>query len=445
MENALDSTLPLLQDAHMNGKVVLLRVDHNVVKGGKIEDPYRIDQTIGTIFNIVERGGRPILMTHVGRPRNKKDGTIRIDDSTSVEPIADYLEHKLHSTIHVPRFSAENESGIAHIDTSINLAVRQLRRREIGAIYLPNTRWFRGEEGGGIEREQLTLQLAGLADVFVNDAFGSWQPHASTVDITAALPSFTGYLMQRELHNLSHVLAPERPFLSVVAGAKFNTKIGPLYEIYRKVDNLILGGVIYNTYLAAKYGLSIKGIEKEDIKEARPLVDMDRDAKKIIELPCVYESDTMEGKVEGKYRKRSLADVRPGMELGYILDVAAESFDDETVSKVIGDARTIFVNAVMGYTPYFTEGSAAMDRKIDRNTEARKLYGGGDTLKEFKDLCPGLYLSVLDNSQYYFFTGGGTVLKAIEEGTPYGLDPVKALMRNGGKDPSHSKRKRKGA
>ncbi|MCK9274896.1 MAG: phosphoglycerate kinase [Syntrophales bacterium] len=443
MNNSLDPDLPLLQHAPVNGKIVLLRVDHNVVKKGKIEDPYRIDQTIGTIFNIVERGGRPVIMTHIGRPR-KKNGTIEIDNSTSVEPLADYLEHKLHSKIHVPRFASDGNRGISHIDTSINLAIRRLRRKEIGAIYLPNSRWFRGEEGEGMERDQFALQLAGLADVFVNDAFGSWQPHASTVDITECLPSFAGYLMQRELQNLSNVLEPDRPFLSVVAGAKFNTKIGPLNEIYKKVDKLILGGVIYNTYLAAKYGLSIKGMEDEEIEAARSLVDMDRDAKKIVELPCVYESDTMEGKIEGKYRKRMVSDFKKGTRLGYILDVAAESFEDKTVSKVIDSARTIFVNAVMGYTPHFTEGSAAMDRKIDHNREAKKLYGGGDTLKEFKDLCPGLYLSVLDDSQYYFFTGGGTVLKAIEESSPYELDPVKALIKNGGKPPFRTKHKRKG-
>jgi phosphoglycerate kinase len=89
----------------------------------------------------------------------------------------------------------------------------------------------------------------------------------------------------------------------------------------------------------------------------------------------------------------------------------------------------------MGYTPYFSEGSAALDSKIDQNAAANKLYGGGDTLQEFKNLCPGLYLSTLDNSKYYFFTGGGTVLKAIEEGTPYGLEAVKALIDNGGKSP----------
>jgi len=85
----------------------------------------------------------------------------------------------------------------------------------------------------------------------------------------------------------------------------------------------------------------------------------------------------------------------------------------------------------MGFTPHFAEGSEALDQTIDMNRDAMKMYGGGDTLQEFKNLCPGLYLAVLDSSQYYFFTGGGTVLKAIEEGTPYGLKPVEILMTNG--------------
>jgi phosphoglycerate kinase len=90
----------------------------------------------------------------------------------------------------------------------------------------------------------------------------------------------------------------------------------------------------------------------------------------------------------------------------------------------------------MGYTPHFFEGSAALDETIDRNGEAMKFYGGGDTLQEFKNLCPGLYLSVLDSDSYYFFTGGGTVLSAIEAGSPYGLKPVRALIDNGGRAPA---------
>ncbi|MEW5733867.1 MAG: phosphoglycerate kinase [Thermodesulfobacteriota bacterium] len=431
----LDPRLPLIQDADLRDKVVLVRVDHNVVKKGVIHDPYRIDATLGTLYNIVERGGRIILATHVGRPYDKKAGKITISDDSSVAPVVDYLERKLHTKFAVPKFPADPVKGITQIDTSINWHIRDLKEHRIGGIYLPNTRWFAGEEAKDGLRESLAVQLAGLADVFVNDAFGSWQPHASTYDVTKYLPSFAGFLMQKELTNLKHVLEPERPFVAIVAGAKYDTKIGPLREIYKKVDRLILGGVIYNTFLCAKYGVKIKGVSESDITAAQDLVAQDRNAGKIVDLPVLVESDVLEGRVEGKYRKINIKDFAPGKSYGYLLDVAAESFDAPGVSDVISGAKTIFVNAVMGFTPHFTEGSEKLDRTIDGNRTAQKLYGGGDTLQEFKNLSPGLYLAAMDSAQYYFFTGGGTVLTAIEEGTPYGLKPVEALMENGGKQP----------
>ena len=233
--------------------------------------------------------------------------------------------------------------------------------------------------------------------------------------------------MQQEIVNLNAVLNPQRPFLAVVAGAKYDTKIKPLYAIYEKIDSLILGGMIYNTFLCAKYGISIAGISEKDISAAQDLVKKDAVHKKIIELPYVVESETMEGKIEGKYRTVSKEDFREGRKYGYILDIDPESFKYPPVEESISHAKTIFVNAVMGYTPHFSAGSEALDRAIDLNRIAVKMYGGGDTLQEFKNLCPGLYLSVLDNMQYYFFTGGGTVLTAIEQGSPYGLKPVQAL------------------
>lgn len=420
--------LPLIQDADLNGKVVLVRFDHNVVKNGEIRDPYRIDRTIGTLFHIVERGGRPIMMTHVGRPRNKKTGAVACRSEEAVEPIAQYIEQKLHTKIHIPRFIADPMKGIIGIDTSINLAIRELRERRYGAIYLPNTRWFQGEESTGALCDGFALQLAGLGDIYVNDAFGSWQPHASTYNITHYLPSYAGFLMQQELLNLNRVLNPERPFLAVVAGAKYDTKIGPLSAIYDKVDHLILGGVIYNTYLCAKYGVHMQGVLDEDIRLAQELVMKDQKQNKIIELPYIVESDTLGEKQEGKYRTISVRDVTAGNTYGYVLDIDPASFEDGAVASTIANARTIFVNAVMGLTPYFSAGSQALDHTIDKNRTAMKMYGGGDTLQEFKDLCPGLYLSVMDNASYYFFTGGGTVLTAIEQGSPYGLKPVQALI-----------------
>ncbi|HAM51158.1 MAG TPA: phosphoglycerate kinase [Nitrospiraceae bacterium] len=428
--NTLHPGLPLIQDADLNGKVVLVRFDHNVVKKGEIRDPFRIDRTVGTLFNIVERGGRPILMTHVGRPKDKKTGKVLCRSDESVEPIVQYLEQKLHARFHIPKFLADPDKGIVGIDTSINLAIRELRRKKICGIYLPNTRWFQGEEGAGELSKNFALQLAGLADLYVNDAFGSWQPHASTYEITHFLPSYAGFLMQQEISNLGRVLDPKGPFLAVVAGAKYDTKIRPLYAIYEKVDRLILGGVIYNTFLCAKYGVRIKGVLEDDITLARELVEKDKVRRKIIELPDIVESDTPEGRIEGKYRTVSVRDFKPGNSYGYVLDIDPRSFEDSVVAETIRTAKTIFVNAVMGYTPHFTAGSQALDHTIDSNSGAMKMYGGGDTLQEFKSLCPGLYLSVIDNSNYYFFTGGGTVLTAIEQGSPYGLKPLLALVES---------------
>jgi len=308
----------------------------------------------------------------------------------------------------------------------------------VGGIYLPSSRWFVGEEAPANSevRQRFARQMAGLADVFVNDAFGSWQAHASTLDITRHLPSYAGFLMQKELANLERIMNPERPFVAVVAGSKYDTKIGPLKEIYKRVDHLILGGVIYNTFLCAKYGIHVAGVGESDIEAARDLVRQDEKDQKIVELPLVVESDTMEGRVPGRYRTRAVKDFREGQEYGYFLDIPPEAFDAPGVQETIQGARTIFVNAVMGFTPHFVGGSAKLDQTIDRNSRAQKFYGGGDTLQEFKDLSPGLYLAAMDNARYYFFTGGGAVLNAIEEGTPFGMEPVKALLENQGRIPA---------
>lgn len=420
----------LLQDADLRGKTVLVRVDHNVVKKGIIHDPYRIDATIGTLFYIIPKGGKIILMTHVGRPKDKKTGDIKISFESSVQPIVDYIQSKLHITLGVPDFHQYETKGYIGIETSINHMIKDLKEDKIDGIYLPNTRWFSGEEAKGEECDRFAYQLAGLADIFVNDAFGSWQAHASTVNVTKYLPSYAGFLMQKELQNLDRIYKPERPFVAVVAGAKFDTKIDSLNALLKVADQLVLGGVIYNAYLCAKYGFEIKGIEAEDMEHAKAFVEFAKQYPgKMIELPYIIESDIMEGKVEGKNRKMDIREIKPGTKLNYVLDVAKESFLEKSVLDVFHNAKTIFVNAVMGYTPFFNEGTIALDEMIDKNLEAVKLYGGGDTMQELKRLLPGLYIVALDNPKYYIFTGGGAVLKAIQEGTYQGLEPVKALCK----------------
>ena len=422
--------IPLIQDADLKDKIVLVRVDHNVVKEGVIHDPYRIDATIGTLYHINARGGKVILMTHVGRPKDKKTGDIDISDDTSVQPIVDYLQKKLHITMKIPEFYRDEKRGYIGIETSINHLIRELKENRIDGIYLPNTRWFEGEEAESETSDRLALQLAGLADIFVNDAFGSWQPHASTVRVNRYLPSYAGFLMQKEIENLERIFHPEYPFVAVVAGSKFDTKIDSLYALIEKADFLVLGGVIYNAYLCARYGMEIKGISQEDLKHAKKFVAFTKQyPEKLVELPYIVESDLLDGKIEGKYRIHHIHNLKKGTKLNYVLDVAAESFQDEKVNKVFRSAKSIFVNAVMGFTPHFNEGTIALDQLIDENIEAVKLYGGGDTMQELKRLLPGLYIVALDSPKYYIFTGGGAVLKAIQESTTLGLAPVRALVK----------------
>ncbi|MCP5105501.1 MAG: phosphoglycerate kinase [bacterium] len=421
--------LPLIQDADLKGKTVLVRVDHNVVKKGVIHDPYRIDATLGTLYYINAKGGKIILMTHVGRPRDKKTGRIDISDDTSVQPIVDYIQSKLHIQLKIPEFYEHENMGYLGIETSVNHLIRDLKNSDIDGIYLPNTRWFSGEESKGKEGERFAHQLAGLADIFVNDAFGSWQPHASTTLVTKYLPSYAGYLMQKEIANLDRIYRPSRPFVAVVAGAKFDTKIDSLYALVKKSDSLVLGGVIYNAYLCAKYGFKIKGVSEEDIELAGKFVEFTQNYPgKVVELPVIVESDTLDGKFENKHRVHNIHELKSGTQLNYILDIAPESFEETAVRDIFMKARMIFVNAVMGFTPHFNEGTIALDQLIDRNIEAVKLYGGGDTMQELKRLLPGLYIVALDHPKYYIFTGGGAVLKAIQEGSTAGLEPVRTLL-----------------
>jgi phosphoglycerate kinase len=423
--------LPRIQDADLKGKIVLVRVDHNVVKNGEIHDPYRIDATMATLFHIAAKGGKMILMSHVGRPRNKETGEINISENSSIQAVVDYLQKKLSISLKIPGFYRSGKHGYIGIETSINHLIRDLASDRIDGIYLPNTRWFNGEEDKGEAGKRFAYQLAGLADVFINDAFGSWQAHASTVGPGKYLPSYAGLLMQSEIKNLNKVLKPLRPFAAVVAGAKFDTKIASLSALLQKADHLILGGVIYNAYLCAKYGYEINGINKSDLESAKAFVQYsEKYPDKILELPYIIEADSLGPKEEGKWRVRDIQSMKAGTKLNYVLDIAPESFQIDKVKQIFMGASTIFVNAVMGYAPYYAQGTVALDELIDENKNAIKLYGGGDTLQELKKLLPGLYIVALDSPGYGIFTGGGAVLKAIQEGSPYGLEPVRALIDN---------------
>lgn len=424
--------IPIIQDADLKDKIVLVRVDHNVAKKHVIKDPFRIDRTFGTLFHILSKGGKLILCSHVGRPRDKKTGKINMDSKYNVKPIVDYMKQKLYTDFVVPDFKEDHENGgFIGIDTSINLLIRKLRKGHIDGIYLPNLRWFKGEESGGLDSEKFGGQLAGLADVFVNDAFGSWQPHTSTMNVTHFLPSYAGYLMQQEIENIEAIFHPEKPIIAIIAGSKFDTKIGPLHSLLQKVDYLMMGGVIYNAYLSVKYNIKIKGIHEDDLEIAKDFLKIAQEYKgKLIEPDYIVEADSLDARTPNNHRMIKVSDLKPGTELNYVVDVGAKSYENENIRKVLSKSKTIFVNAVMGFMPYYYEGTKELYKIIGNNKLASKLFGGGDTLQEFRTLLPGQYINAVDNPTYYFFSGGGTILKAIHEGTVKGLDPIKALIRN---------------
>jgi phosphoglycerate kinase len=424
--------IPSMMDADLKGKIVIVRMDHNVVKKAKIKDPMRIEATIPTLLHIFKMGGLPILMSHVGRPYDKQSGKITISELEAVDPIVDYLDQKLALKGLIPALTATDSYGITDLSPMAE-AVAKLKNGDCDYIYLPNTRWFKGEEAKDASADAFAANLASYADIYINDAFGSWQPHASTYHITKCLPSYAGLLMLKELSNLNKVFEPKRPLLAVVAGSKFDTKIGPLSALIEIADHLVLGGVLYNAYLAAKYGFKISGLTEEDVAMAAKFIaDSGDNINKIVELPFIVQCDSIEERKDDNwdiYKIEDMGDWATQSEIGYILDAAEESFRLQQVQDVFKQAGTIFVNAVMGYTALFPEGTMAMYRLIDENHSAVKLFGGGDTIQDYKTYLPGLFASAQNDPKYYFFTGGGAILDAIQSRSAYGMKPVQALIK----------------
>jgi len=428
--------IPLITDASLSGKLVLIRSDHNVVKKGKIKDPFKIERSRKTIDYVLKNGGYPIIMSHFGRPRNKKTGKMTILPEENAGPVIKYIGDKWGLKAKLVEVDTTNASdaGIEGLPQSVNQTIQDLRDGKIQAIYLPNTRWFRGEENTGEPRDRLARELAGLVGedgIYVYDAFGSWQPHASTFDVMKHIPSYTGFLVQEEVEKLALVTNPKKPFLAVVAGKKIDTKIGPIRILRGLADYLILGGLPYNALLCAKYGVSINGVGKEELATARQLLKEDQGQDRILFPRYVVESDVEDGREKGGFREIDVTTLKKGQKLNFIYDVAMKSFEDERIREAIEKAGTIFVNAVMGYDKVgYEDGTRALLELMAANTHANQFFGGGDTLGTLQKLTPKFHERALKDDKITLFTGGGTILKSIEEGGPYKLPTIKALIEN---------------
>lgn len=388
--------------ADVKGKRVLVRADLNVpVKDGKVTDATRLERLAPCIRDIAGRGGRVVLMSHFGRPKGAPD------PAYTLRPVAEKLAAVLGSPV---RFidsciGAETEAAVGTMQPG-DVAV------------LENLRFHKGEEKNDPE---FAKALARLGDIFVGEAFSSsHRAHASVEAITHLLPSYAGPLMQAEIEALTTALvAPKRPTAAVVGGAKVSTKIPILTNLTAKVDKLIIGGGMANTFLLAQ-GIGIgKSLAEPDLTgTARQIMDAARAAGCEILLP-------VDGVVAREFKEgaaSSAVDISAVPADGMILDIGPKSIAH--LESVLDGCHTLLWNGPMGAFEIapFGEGTFRLARRAAELTKAGKMVsvaGGGDTVA-------ALNAAGVTDDFSYVSTAGGAFLEWLEGRE---LPGVVALMR----------------
>jgi phosphoglycerate kinase len=390
-------TYKTLDDLDISGKRVLTRVDLNVpVRDGVVTDDTRLTALAPTVRDIMAKGGRPILLSHFGRPKG------RVVPSMSLRVV----QARLTEILDTPILFVDDCRG--------ELAQNASRNLPAGHVMLcENTRFHAGEEKND---PALAADLAKLGDVYCNDAFSTaHRAHVSTEALAHLLPSCAGRLMQAELEALTKALAhPERPVIAVVGGAKVSTKLELLGNLSKKVDQIIIGGGMANTFLAAE-GIPVgESLCERDLSmTARAILEDARDSGCEIVLPkdVVVARELKEG--ADAYD----VDIYSCPVDAMILDVGPNSVAD--ICKRFEAARTVVWNGPLGAFefPPFDAGTVAAARKVAELTQAGKLLsiaGGGDTVA-------ALNAAGARDGFSYVSTAGGAFLEWMEGKTLPGL------------------------
>jgi phosphoglycerate kinase len=392
-----------LDTVDVSGKRVLLRADLNVpVREGKITDLTRLERLTPTIRELADKGARVIVVSHFDRPKGK-----RVPEF-SLRPISAALRDVLARDV----FFCDDCIGAAAQE-----AVAALEPGQI--LVLENTRYHLGEEAND---PTMAKQLAALADIYVNDAFSTaHRAHASTEGVARFLPNFAGRLMQRELEALSAALDhPERPVAAIVGGAKVSTKLELLGNLLGRVDVLIIGGAMANTFLAAEgvnVGRSLQ--EPEMHATARDILARARASNCEILLPVDAVTAT-------EFRPNAPTVIVPVTEIpagAMILDVGPR-----TTAQLIArlpTLRTLVWNGPLGAfeTPPFDAATVALARAVAAATQSghlRSVAGGGDTVSALR------HAGVLDQITYVS-TAGGAFLEWLEGKILPGIRALESL------------------
>ena len=387
-----------LPDAALHGKRVLVRVDYNVpLDRGMITDDTRIRETVPTLEYLIERKARIILASHLGRPKGKWN------DAMSLRPAAEHLEKLVDTTVVFV-------SDVVGADA--RAAADALRPGEI--LLLENIRFLPGEETND---PKLAESLAGFGDIYVNDAFGSaHRAHASTCGVAEVMkadgrPAVAGFLMEKELRFLGDAVSnPEKPFVAILGGAKISGKIDVIENLLPKVDHILIGGAMANTFFRAM-GLETGGslVEEDRVDLARELSE--RAGKKLV-LPvdCVVAGEATPG-------IRTFAMQRDQVQPeGKIFDIGTNSF--ATFRDVIERGRTILWNGPVGMfeIPEFSFGTEGVARAVADATKkgATTIVGGGDT-------AAAVEAAGVADRMTHVSTGGGASLEFLEGKTLPGV------------------------
>jgi phosphoglycerate kinase len=380
-------TKQTVRDIDWNGKRALVRVDFNVpMEDRRITDDTRIRAALPTINYLLDHGASVVLMSHLGRPKNK------VVDSLRLAPVAERLAGLIDRPVKTVGLTTGPEA---------EAAAQALKPGEL--LMLENTRFDSREEAND---ESMARELARLGDVYVNDAFGAaHRAHASTAGVARFLPAVSGLLMEKELVELGSLLAnPERPFVAILGGAKISDKIGVITSLARLVDTLLIGGGMANTFFLAQ-GIKIADslAEQDAIEEVKKIVFFVQGAETELLLPVdAVIADAMDANANHK-----VINVGDGVPEGWrILDIGPQTVAN--YSAKIKQAKMVFWNGPMGYfeAAPFAEGTRAIAQAL-AESGAKTVIGGGDSVAAVEQMG-------LADKVGHISTGGGASLELLE-------------------------------
>ena len=380
-----------VKDLDVKGKKVLVRVDFNVPlskeEKGKIADDARIKAAIPTIDYLSENGAKVILMSHLGRPKGEANPEF------SLKPVADYLANEYND-----KFTFISSDEV--VDEKVKEEVDKLQDGQIAL--LENTRFRKEETKNG---EDFAKELASLADLYVNDAFGtSHRAHASNVGVASILPSAVGFLIEKEIEVMGKALEdPDHPFVSILGGAKVSDKIGVIENLITKVDTILIGGGMAYTFLKAQ-GIEIgKSLLEEDKMDlSLELIEKAKANGVEILLPVdVVIADKIEAGVDTE-----IVDIDNIPEDKEALDIGPKTA--EIFAEKIKNAKTVVWNGPMGVFEIkeFSNGTNEVAKALS-DSDAVTIVGGGDS-------ALAIEMAGLKDKITHISTGGGASLEFLE-------------------------------